>query len=103
MSSFDLGLLPSGHLHGFPVTADGAAGKEAHIATIGKAFARSVGEGLFTLAASKNGTALSPALQYWRNFACKYLSERCQLTSADPQRPGDRPLQPTGHLAAVRL
>lgn len=87
MSSFDLGLLPSGHLHGFPVTADGAAGKEAHIATIGKAFARSVGEGLFTLAASKNGTALSPALQYWRNFACKYLSERCQLTSADPQRP----------------
>jgi hypothetical protein len=38
-----------------------------------------VGEGLFTLAARKSGAGLSPSLQYWRDFACKYLSERCLL------------------------
>lgn len=87
MSVFELGLLPSGHLHGFPGIADDATGKESHIANISKAFARSVGEGLFALAASKNGTDFSPALQYWRDFACKYLSERCLITPLGSQQP----------------
>ncbi|MEA2093094.1 MAG: DEAD/DEAH box helicase [Pseudomonadota bacterium] len=92
MSTFDLGLLPSGHLHCFPSIADDTTGKAIHIATIGKAFARSVGEGLFTLAARKSGADLSPSLQYWRNFACKYLNERCLLAQADPQQPD--PIEP---------
>jgi hypothetical protein len=87
MSTFDLGLLPSGHLHCFPSIADDTTGKAVHIATIGKAFARSVGEGLFTLATRKSGADLSPSLQHWRNFACKYLNERCLLAQADPQQP----------------
>lgn len=87
MSSFELGLLPSGRLHCFPSTTDDSAGKVTHNAPIGKAFARSIGEGLFTLAAKKSGANLSPSLQYWRNFACKYLSERCLLAQTDPQRP----------------
>ncbi len=92
MSTFDLGLLPSGHLHCFPSIADDTTDKAIHIAPIGKAFGRSVGEGLFTLAARKNGADLSPSLQYWRSFACKYLSERCLLTPADPQQPD--PIEP---------
>ncbi|MDE0271247.1 MAG: DEAD/DEAH box helicase [Gammaproteobacteria bacterium] len=87
MSGFDLGLLPSGRLHCFPSPADGMAGNAAPGAAIGKAFSRSVAEGLFALAARKDGSGLSPALQYWRNFACKYLSERCLLEQADPQQP----------------
>jgi len=92
MSTFDLGLLPSGHLHCFPSIEDDTTGKALHIAPIGKAFARSVGEGLFTLAARKSGADLSPSLQYWRNFACKYLSERCLLAQTDPQQPD--PIEP---------
>lgn len=92
MSSFDLGLLPSGHLQRFPSVADDSTGNAIHISPISKAFAHSVGEGLFTLAARKTGANLSPSLQYWRNFACKYLSERCLLTAADPQQP--EPIEP---------
>ncbi len=92
MISFDLGLLPSGHLHCFPSSADDRNDHVIHIAPIGKAFARSVGEGLFTLAARKSGTDLSPSLQYWRSFACNYLSERCLLEQTDPLQPD--PIEP---------
>ncbi len=92
MGSFDLGLLPSGHLHCFPSTADDATGESIHSAPIDKAFARSVGEGLFTLAAIKSGDDLSPSMQYWRNFACRYLSERCLLAQTDPLQPD--PVEP---------
>ncbi len=89
MGSFDLGLLPSGHLHCFPLHVDDATDKAAPIS---KAFTRSVGEGLFTLAAKKDSTGLTPSLQYWRNFACKYLSERCLLAQTDPLQPD--PVEP---------
>jgi len=74
MSIFDLGLLPSGHLYCFPLDADDATDKAA---VVKKAFARSVGEGLFTLAARKNSTDLTPSLQYWRRVEVdqKKLSE----------------------------
>jgi non-specific serine/threonine protein kinase len=87
VSTFDLGLLPSGHLHCFPSTAGDTADKAIHNATISKAFARDMGEGLFILAARKSGADLSPSMQYWRSFACKYLSERCLLAPTDPQQP----------------
>ena len=87
MNALELGLLPSGHLHCFPSITDDTTSKAIHSATIGNAFARSVGEGLFTLAARKSGTDLSPSLQYWRNFGRQYLSERCLMAQADPQQP----------------
>jgi len=92
MSTVDLGLLPSGHLQCFPSTADDTTDKAIHNAPISKAFARDTSEGLFTLAARKSGTNLSPSLQYWRSFACKYLSERCLLAPTDPQHPD--PVEP---------
>ena len=92
MSSFDLGLLPSGHLHCFALDAADSKGKEIHLAPVGKAFARSVGEGLFSLAARKNSEDFSPSLQYWRNFACQYLSHRCQQAQVDLQYPD--PVEP---------
>ncbi|MBT4522747.1 MAG: ATP-dependent helicase, partial [Halieaceae bacterium] len=67
-------------------------GKGVHSATLGDAFARSVGEGLFSLAATKSDTDLSPSVRYWRNFASKYLSERCLMPQADPQQP--EPIEP---------
>ncbi|MFT5115077.1 MAG: hypothetical protein ACI8P9_004420 [Parasphingorhabdus sp.] len=90
MTHFDLGLLPSGRLHCFPSDANQLS--ETVSATIGSAFARSTGEGLFNLAARKSGVDLSPSIQYWRNFACKYLSERCLMEQTNSQQPG--PIEP---------
>ncbi|MCP3688584.1 MAG: DEAD/DEAH box helicase [Gammaproteobacteria bacterium] len=87
MNTFDLGLLPSGHLHCFRSITDDSIDEKICIAAISKAFTRSMGEGLFTLAARKSGTDLSPSLQYWRSFACNYLSERCLLAQENPQQP----------------
>jgi len=92
MSTVDLGLLPSGHLHYFTLSEDDVVGKAPRIDPIGRAFAHSVGEGLFTLAAGKNSTDLPPSLQYWRSFACNYLSERCLMAQEDPLQP--EPVEP---------
>ena len=72
------------------------AGIQAPGTALGKAFSRSVDEGLFALAARRNGSGLSPSLQYWRSFACKYVSERCLLEQADPRRP-----VPVGELSGA--
>ena len=98
MTSFDLGLLPSGHLHCFPSDADDATDKAV---SVGKAFRRSSGEGLFTLAARRNGTDLSPSLQYWRNFARLYMSERCLMPRVSPQQP--EPVQPFTDIETMPL
>ena len=90
--TFDLGLLPSGHLHCFPSNEEQSTGKTLQTDPVGKAFARSTGEGLFALAATKSCTGLSPSLQYWRNFSRNYLSDRCLLTPFDPQQPD--PVEP---------
>ncbi|RLA40588.1 MAG: hypothetical protein DRR06_17240, partial [Gammaproteobacteria bacterium] len=84
--SFEIGLLPSGHLHCFPPTTDGDSNESAGNARIARAFSRHTGEGLFTLAASKEDADLAPTFVYWRDFAGKYLSERCLLAPTDPGR-----------------
>ena len=87
MSAFDVGLLPSGHLHGFSLRIEGAADNTSRNATIEQAFSRSVGEGLFLLASLKNGADLSPSLHYWRSIACQYMGERCLLPPPDSIEP----------------
>ncbi|MBG7601824.1 MAG: DEAD/DEAH box helicase [Gammaproteobacteria bacterium] len=89
---FELGLLPSGHLHCFPSSEENSTGESVQTDPVGKAFAHSTGEGLFTLAATKNSIGLSPALQYWRGFSRNYLRDRCLLTPFDPQQPD--PVEP---------
>lgn len=83
---FEIGLLPSGHLHCFPLTTDSDSDEGAGNAHIGKAFSRHTGEGLFALAARKADADLPPTFIYWRNFAGKYLTTRCLLTPNDPGR-----------------
>jgi superfamily II DNA or RNA helicase len=101
MNTLELGLLPSGHLHCFPLAVNDTTDKANHSGAIGKAFTRSVGEGLLTLAARKSGTDLSPSLQYWRNFARKYLNERCLMAQADPQQPD--PVEPLTNTETLPL
>ena len=42
------------------------------------AFLVSPGAGLFLLATERFDTPLSPSVVYWREFACRYLTELCQ-------------------------
>ncbi len=98
MTAFDLGLLPSGHLHCFPSDADDAL---EEVGPVGKAFSHDTGEGLFTLAARRNSTGLSPSLQYWRTFARQYMSERCMMPREDPQQP--EPVKPFTDIETMPL
>jgi len=101
MSTFDLGLLPSGHLHCFSSKVDSTRDNTTHLLTFSKAFARSTGEGLFTLAASENSMDLPASLRYWRDFSGQYLSERCLLTPTDPQQPD--PIEPLSAAQTTHL
>ncbi len=87
MSSFDLGLLPSGHLHCFSSSADNSADKTPLGKAIEEAFSQSAAEGLFTLASRNSDQDLTPSMQYWRSFACKHLNDRCLLEEADAEKP----------------
>jgi len=60
---------------------------------IDRAFAQGIAAGLMALAAQDSAADLSPALGYWRAFACRYLAQRCQLSAANPGRP-----EPVGAL-----
>ncbi len=46
---------------------------------LSKAFASHHAEGLFHLAARHHGGALTPALDFWRDFAASYLTELCHV------------------------
>jgi non-specific serine/threonine protein kinase len=81
--SFEIGLLPSGHLHCFPSANDNDTAESAIDVRIVKAFSRHTGEGLFDLAARKAKADLAPTVIYWRNFAEKYLSARCLLAPTE--------------------
>ena len=88
MTQPELGVLPSGHLHWFSVEDDSEAGQKTGQVAIDAAFAQGIAEGLIALAAKDNAADLSPSLSYWRAFTCQYLAERCQMTQANPARPG---------------
>ncbi len=85
--SFEIGLLPSGHLRCFPVTADAGSPLESTPQFLLEKFSRHPSEGLFALAADKSARGLTPTLRYWHDFAGRYLSARCQLLDkeATPQ------------------
>ncbi len=77
--SFELGLLPSGHLHSFAVPEAEAAPPARDPQVLREAFDRDAAEGLFTLAADKSTQGLGPSLHYWHGIAADYLSARCLL------------------------
>jgi non-specific serine/threonine protein kinase len=99
--SFELGVLPSGHLHCFPIDGEGDAGDGSRTTPLVKAFARDVGEGLFALAVRKSDADLPPSFVYWRVFARRYLGERCRMPEADGTGPG--PVAPLAEADAESL
>lgn len=78
--TFELRLLPSGHLHCDP-QADNTALLSSH-ETIIKAFAKNSAEGFFALIALADANELAPSVCFWRDVACRYMSERCHTPQA---------------------
>ncbi len=90
--SFEIGLLPSGHLRCFPCAVDAGSPLESALSALLDSFSRHPGEGLFTLAADKSAPDLTPTLRYWHDFAGCYLGARCQLLDEDIPPRGELPL-----------
>ena len=76
--AYEIGLLPSGHLHCYWLTeVDTETPLNQQIA---KAFSRHVGEGLFELGVKWKDQKLSSVAIYWQHFTTQYLQARCLNT-----------------------
>src|SRR5438128_1028805 len=74
-------LTPHGRLLLERVDDEPASPTEASL-RLEEAFARGHGHGLLQLGAGEVGTALPPALGYWREFAARYVTAVCMLPNA---------------------
>jgi hypothetical protein len=75
-----LGLRPSGKLHYFVSTDTGAA--SADLTDIIALFLiNEISEGLFVLSSLEHSYKFDPVFKFWYEFACLYMSERCQSPS----------------------
>ena len=73
---YDLVLAPSGHL--LLREAEGSGEPDAWMKRAVAAFSSSQAAGLFSLAATRPDTPPSPSFSFWRDFACRYLTELCR-------------------------
>lgn len=75
---WSLVLTPSGNLR--LAEGEGAssqAGSSSPLDRIAASFRKETSAGLFALAAQSVSGGLPPVLAYWRDFACRYLTDRC--------------------------
>ncbi|MDA0839632.1 MAG: DEAD/DEAH box helicase [Planctomycetota bacterium] len=79
----DLVLSPAGHLF-LRKAKEGGKG-DAWTERAAAAFASSQAAGLFSLAATRPDVPPSPSFSFWRDFACRYLTELCRTPEPDGQ------------------
>ena len=79
-------LTPHGHLLLAP-DEDAPVLAEALQLRLTQSFARGAGHGLLQLGAGEVGTALPPALGYWRDFGARYVTAVC--ATPEPAKSGD--------------
>ena len=104
--NYDLVLTPTGHL--LLREAEGSGDLDAWMKRAVAAFSSSQAAGLFSLAATRPDTPPSPSFSFWRDFACRYLTELCRTPefTGDSLDPIDPPIlaeiAPTLHVDARR-
>ena len=79
--TIELGITPHGRLHCYRSPEDKSAEVQVP-SVVGKAFEKGIGDGLFALAARRNTAELSPGFRFWGEFACIYLTARCNLSTS---------------------
>ena len=75
-------LTPHGHLL-FAPEADAPVLPDALQQRLTQSFAQGAGHALLQLGASEVGSALPPAIGYWRDFAARYVTALCAATNAE--------------------
>ena len=76
--SYDLTLTPAGHLHLREGEDDSGATPDAWMKRVAAALSSSQASGIFSLAATRPDAPLSPSFSFWRDFACRYLTQLCR-------------------------
>ncbi len=93
MDSLSLARILTPHGHFSLVKENDAPVLTAEVAQrLPEAFARGSGHGLLQLGAGEVGTALPPALSYWREFGGRYVTALCtqpdtEMWQQNPQVP----------------
>ncbi|MFH1732474.1 MAG: DEAD/DEAH box helicase [Planctomycetota bacterium] len=89
---YDLVLTPAGRLLLREGEANGAEASDAWTKRAAAAFASCGAAGLFSLAATRPDAPPPPSFSFWRDLACRYLTELCRT----PESAGDRldPIKP---------
>jgi superfamily II DNA or RNA helicase len=96
-----LNLTPHGRLLAAPM--EDAPTMQTDLAQrIEKAFARGHGHGLLQVGAGEVGTVLPPVLNYWRDFASRYVTAVCTLPDAEERLP-EIPVPAAGELDSFVL
>ncbi|MFV1995841.1 MAG: SNF2 helicase-associated domain-containing protein, partial [Verrucomicrobiales bacterium] len=74
-------VMPSGRLVRREArgNASSVSDEDRGRAKVARLFKTSIPEGIFTLAAERSESVLSPELAYWKNIAETYLSELCHI------------------------
>ena len=81
----DLKLTPAGRLH-LVEGDDAAAAPEIWTRRVAAGFSSSAAEGLFALAAEKPDVPPPPAFSFWRDFACRYMTQLCRTPGSAARR-----------------
>jgi hypothetical protein len=79
----DLKLTPTGRLH--LVEGDDAAA-DIWTRRVAAGFSSSAAEGLFALAATKPDAPPPPPFSFWRDFACRYMTQLCRTPESAARR-----------------
>jgi DNA-binding XRE family transcriptional regulator len=95
---FELILTPAGRLRMQQGDDEKRATPDAWSLKAAGAFGSSQSEGLFALAASRPEAPPPPSFAFWRDFACRYLTQLCRI----PECVGDR-LDPIDAPAEAEL
>jgi len=78
---YELGLLPSGQLHYYPLNT---ASPSPDLDKIAGTFTKNAtSEGLLALSSLASESGLSPGFLFWKSFSDLYMAKLCRLTHAD--------------------
>jgi len=76
--NYDLTLTPTGRLRLREGDNNGVEEPDAWMKRVAAAFSSSQASGLFSLAATRPDAPPSPSFSFWRDFACRYLTQVCR-------------------------
>ncbi len=85
--TYEISLTPDGRLSLLEAERSDAAIRELWTKSVADAFSSHQACGLFTLAALRPTSPLSPSVSYWREFAALFLSELCRSPEVSDNGP----------------